>query len=318
MEAPQVQRIRPEIEDRVRCSGRWHRRSVKVAREKTTIGAAELEALLCRRGPDQHARAVVGADVGALERAREHVEGDVVGVRPDRELRVIVEQRAAVTERVAIIRTGRIGGRRDRDTLEIWRRGDRELGEDPTVRDLVVLDDRVAVVVRLAPATEPRPDRVACLREARQDRARCLVEDGQVHVHPLDVLRRPDRPDRIRWRIPRREAVVAVADAGNAEAGGGRERGSGGLLGGSVGSVGVAARSDELQWAFTEVGGRWRRCAHRAERPGNVMANRCRDDGAVRGRRGLAQRGRREEPGHGDHGDRRRSKHETSDAHGAP
>ena len=45
-----------------------------------------------------HGRAVVGADLCAREGAREHIEGDVVGIRPNAYLRIIGKLATAVVK----------------------------------------------------------------------------------------------------------------------------------------------------------------------------------------------------------------------------
>ena len=138
----------------------------------------------------EHRAPVVRADLGA-EEARasvvEHVERRVVRVRPDAELRIIGEVR--VLERVAIVRAHRVAARRDGDALQVRSRADRELADDPAVRELVVLDRRVTVVVRFAAAAEPGEEGVR--RRRAVERSPGLVEHGEALVDDLDERVRP-------------------------------------------------------------------------------------------------------------------------------
>ena len=62
-----------------------------------------------RRRAGEHRRAVIGADLASQKAvAVEHVVGDVIGVRPDAELRVIGKIRKGVG--VAVVGAGRPGG----------------------------------------------------------------------------------------------------------------------------------------------------------------------------------------------------------------
>ena len=83
---------------------------------------------------------------------------------------------------------------------------DGELGQDPAVRELVVLDDRVAVVVGLARAAKALPDVLPAAGSRSSERAARLVEDRKSDVDPLDVLGRADRADRIRWGVERSQS----------------------------------------------------------------------------------------------------------------
>ena len=112
-----------------------------------------LEADLRRRSSVEHGVAIVGASVGADEGiAVEHVEGFVVGVRPDTHLRIVIEVR--VLERVAVVGAGGVRSCRHRNALQVGSGRNRELAEDPAVGQFVVKHDGIAVVVRLASAAE--------------------------------------------------------------------------------------------------------------------------------------------------------------------
>src|SRR5207248_5960100 len=110
---------------------------------------------------------------GGLLTGRELVRGHVVTVRPDADLRVVVEHVRAEQERVQVVRAGRVAGRRDRDALAVLLARGRlrdELRDEPPFRELVVDDDRVAVVVGRALAVGTGPELVD-RRRAAQDRA---------------------------------------------------------------------------------------------------------------------------------------------------
>src|SRR5216683_569957 len=76
--------------------------SVEIGREHAAVARGELEALLRRCRAGQHGRAIVGTELRTGERLTvvEDVEGDVVRIRPDAELRIVVELRGTVTERI--------------------------------------------------------------------------------------------------------------------------------------------------------------------------------------------------------------------------
>ena len=76
-----------------------------------------MEADLRGRRSCAHGGAVVRADLRASERIREHVERDIVRIRPNADLRIIGELAAAVVKRVTVICPGRVGCRRYSDTL---------------------------------------------------------------------------------------------------------------------------------------------------------------------------------------------------------
>src|SRR5207244_2194815 len=135
--------------DIVRRSGRRHHRAVQVGREEATVAHAGLEADGRRRLAGEHLRAVEGPGACANKGvALKVVERQVVGVRPDGQLRIIVEVDIADLKGVAVVGAGWVAGRRDRQTLD--ERGDRialliqregELREDPAVGHSVVAHD---------------------------------------------------------------------------------------------------------------------------------------------------------------------------------
>ena len=211
MELPEQQRIRAEAEGVVRRAGGRRRRTVEIGREQAAVARPEREALLRGGLAREHLGAVVRADLRAGERrpVPEHVEARVVGVGPDSELRVVGEVR--VLERVAIVRAGRVAARRDGDALEVRRRRDGELADDPAIGDPVVRDGRVAVVVRLAPAAEAAPERVRRHRSVERDPG--LVEDRETRIDDLDVVERPDGAVRIGRRRRDAERPRGAAEA---------------------------------------------------------------------------------------------------------
>ena len=127
-------------------------RAVEIGGQEAAEALLELEALLRRRGAGEHrGRSKAQARPPTKVLPVEHVVGDVVGVRPDAQLRVVVEVR--LRERVAVVCAGGVGGGGDGDALQIWAAW---LTENcvRTQRSaaLSYCDDRVAVVVGLAVA----------------------------------------------------------------------------------------------------------------------------------------------------------------------
>ena len=171
----------------------------------------QAEALRRRRLTGQHLRPIQGAHLRPREgtAVEEVVDGQVVAVRPDSELR-IVRELVAEGEGVPRVRAGRIAGRRHGDTLEVRRRADRELLDDPAVGETVVDDRRVAVVVVLTAAAEAAPERVG--RNRPVDGRSRLVEDREVVVDDLEVVVRPDRAVRVRRRVQDGERALRAAE----------------------------------------------------------------------------------------------------------
>ncbi len=178
-----------------RAGGRWGW-PVLAGGQQALIGGAQAEHDHDRRPARQHRASVEGR----VSCAREVVAvllvvvGQVVGVRPDRQLGVVGELRTR--ERIAVVSTGRVACRGDGDAVEVGhagavRAGVSELREEPAVRGAVVEDDRVAAVRSFAKAGEAGPDRADRLR-AEQQSAR-PTENGQRRVRDLDLDGRPDR-----------------------------------------------------------------------------------------------------------------------------
>ncbi len=144
-----------------------------------------------RRGQAEDHRLAVdraGDRRAELEARVELVDGDVVAVRPDADLRVVVEparRREHVV--VEVVRPERVRRLRHREALVAALGGEqRELGEHPAVSELIVDDDRISVVLRLARAAEAGPRRVARRRPGHEVAA--LVIDRDRQVDPLDVV----------------------------------------------------------------------------------------------------------------------------------
>ena len=81
-----------------------------------------------------------------------------VAVWPDSDLGVVGE--VGVGEGVPAVGAGGIGGLGDGDAFQERRCRHGELGDQPTVSDLVIADAPVNVVVGLTTAAEARPQRV--------------------------------------------------------------------------------------------------------------------------------------------------------------
>src|SRR5258708_34350703 len=151
---------------------------VEIRREDAAIARRELEALLRRCRAGQHGRAIVGTELrtGECLTVVENVEGDVVRIRPDAELRIVVELRGTVTERIQVVGPGRIARGRNSHALQVRCGRHRELREHPAIRDFVALSARLAIVIR-GKAASPRG-------EQRVAGARTLQEGAGRHADP--------------------------------------------------------------------------------------------------------------------------------------
>src|SRR5262245_2026735 len=117
--------------------------AVDVGRQHAAYCGRLLETNLRGRGSGEHGSAVVSAGIGPKESraARvEHVEGNVVGIRPDAHFGVIIE--VGIGEYVTIVGAGGVGSCGDSDALEKWTKSSvsithYELCENPAVRQLV-------------------------------------------------------------------------------------------------------------------------------------------------------------------------------------
>ena len=185
------------LDERLGRAGRRRGQAVDVGGEDRVLGAAERGGGRDeRRGSArEHRRAVeckwLRAQVRVPVRAEDDV-GHVVRVLPDPELRVVEEVRAEV-EVVAVVGAGRVARSRDGDALfgrgagRKRARGAVELADHPAAGELVVEHDRVALVLGLAEAAEPAPERRD--RNRAEQRGAALVEDLEGGVDDLDVLR---------------------------------------------------------------------------------------------------------------------------------
>lgn len=182
---------RAETQHVIRRTGRRLNRSGHVGRQQTAVSCAGVETLLRRRLTEQHFAPVVRAHCRAGETiaaVREHVERDVIRVRPHTHFRII--RKIRVRERIAIPRACRIAGLRNRDALQIRRRTDRELRNNPAIGHSIVNHHRVAVVVGLAAAAKSAPQSVDRHRTVNQ--AAALIIYGEIGVHGLDIVIRTD------------------------------------------------------------------------------------------------------------------------------
>src|ERR1700758_4033735 len=119
-----------------------------------------METNLCGRRPAAHGGTVVCANLRTSEGVGEHVKGDVVGVRPNPQLWVIRKLGAAVVKRISVVCSRSVRCCRNGDTLQVRCCRDGELSKDPAIIDFVVLNDDIAVVVRLTPTAEAAPERI--------------------------------------------------------------------------------------------------------------------------------------------------------------
>ncbi len=200
----------------VRGARRRGRRPVEV-RGQNAAFLVRVEDDHARRRAREHRAAVEGVRPAAERVVRpEHVEGHVVRVGPDTELAVVAEEVVARLELVLVVVAGRIARRRHRDALVEGTGGivrQRELREDPAVGLAVVADERIAVVLDLARAAEPGPERVSGER-TQHDVAGLVVDHGDV-VDVLDVVIGAD----VAFRVGRHDqpsghrAVVVVRSA---------------------------------------------------------------------------------------------------------
>ena len=142
------ERVRAEEpDDRLALAGRRRQLTVEIRRRQTAhLVGGDLDALLVRGSAREHLYPIEDADPPAehprrLRRALVHVVGDVVAVRPDTELRVVVE--GGVRERVEPVLPGWIGRPRHGDALQVRTRElvlqkVPELRDDPSVGERVV------------------------------------------------------------------------------------------------------------------------------------------------------------------------------------
>src|SRR5947207_12249926 len=99
----------------------------------------------------------------------------------------IIEQVRAEMKVISVITTGRIAGRRDCDTFVGRNIGASELGNNPTVGDLVVKCYRITISRCLTQTTEATPQRRNAGRPELR-RARGLIKDLVTLIDDLNVL----------------------------------------------------------------------------------------------------------------------------------
>src|SRR5262249_16545421 len=88
---------------------------------------------------------------------------------------------------------------------------DGELAENPTVGELVIKDNWIAIVVGLASAAESRPQCVSGCRACNQSPCR-FVENSKGRIYPLHVLGRADGAVSVRWSAIYGEGKTAVSE----------------------------------------------------------------------------------------------------------
>ena len=134
-------------------------------------------------------RAVRDAPEVAPAGAGERVVGGVVAVRPDAELRIVVEIGVGVI--IPRPLPGRIAAARDRYAHVIGTprlAGVRQLRDQPPVGERIVENDAIAVPAFFARAAEAREERPGGDRS--EQRPSILCKDCEAGVHDLQVVRR--------------------------------------------------------------------------------------------------------------------------------
>src|SRR3954463_12718975 len=170
MEAEQVQVCRVgEPHEVIRRAGRGQDRSVQVCRKEARYRWWLLKADGIRRRAGQHRGTIEGAGLRSGKALPgEDIDGVVVGVGPDAELRIVGEVRAEI-ELVAVIRARRVRGSRDRDALCGLGESlvELQLTDHPAVGKVIVEKNRIATIeIRgcppavLAESTETTPERM--------------------------------------------------------------------------------------------------------------------------------------------------------------
>src|SRR5436309_353120 len=149
--------------------------------------------------PREHRVTVESACVRTCKRAavQKVIKRHVVSVRPYTKFWIVIEL-IAERKRVTVVASRGVRCSGYSNTLQKRRLRDGELGKDPAIGNLVILDNRVAVVGRLAWSGKPRPDGIAGGR-SRDNRATALGKDRKFLVHPLHVLGGTYHPVGIGW-----------------------------------------------------------------------------------------------------------------------
>jgi hypothetical protein len=142
VELKKTERVRGEVKKERRLASGGLDSSIHVGRQQAVDSAALLEADHSRCITGEHRRAIRSTGIGSERRAAagiEHIEREVVAIRPNSHFGVIIE--VGQREGISVVGTGRVIGSRDRNTLEKRARVDvdYELGSNPAIRHLVVL-----------------------------------------------------------------------------------------------------------------------------------------------------------------------------------
>ena len=186
-------RRRNQVEGHEVVGGSSRRRALRpvpIRRKNAALGVAvvvgEEADHFRRRIAGDHLGAVEGVSA-AVESGAEEVRGHVVGVRPDAELRVVGEI-VADEEVVQIPGARGVTGLGNRKALVGVGPGNAELRREPAIGLAVVLDDRVAVIRRLAHAPETLKERVSGKRAEQQGAGLVVDRPDRVDVHHELVL----------------------------------------------------------------------------------------------------------------------------------
>ncbi len=155
--------IVPDLAENARRARR-RRRALEMRRLEAvyTVPEEARQAELDEAGsgsPGQHVSPVEGQRAGNAVARGKVSQREVVGIRHDAELGIVVVLPWRDMEGPAVVGTRRIGGPGQSDALNPL--VDRELAQQPAVGQMIVEDDRVAVVVVLAGATEAHPDGIS-------------------------------------------------------------------------------------------------------------------------------------------------------------
>ena len=189
MKPPQVKRVRAKVHEKRRFAARGPNGSIHVGRQQAGYAAALLETEHGCGVPSQHRGTIRGASLRPKKygtRSVKHIEGEVIAIGPNAQLRVVVE--VWQYEGIPVIAAGRVIGGRHCDALQERSGTDRELSRDPAIGHLVVLDNGIAVIIALAPSAKACPESIAG-RGPHQLCTRSLVKYSKLTVDPLNVLR---------------------------------------------------------------------------------------------------------------------------------
>src|SRR5579885_1845473 len=162
MELPKIEHVRAEIQVEIWLACRRSYCSIDIGRQQAANARALLEADLGGCGTGEHLAAIKGAGSRPDKTiARKHIKREVIAIRPDAKLGIVVEVR--LLEGIAVVRPGGVRGGRDGHTLEERRAACHgELTEHPATCRFVILGDDIPIVVGLARSAKPCPQGVAC------------------------------------------------------------------------------------------------------------------------------------------------------------